>query len=146
MSIAVAVTNGHRRYRLNKKVTGGYVRRVLKLAGKRDAFISLVFVDSTLIRRLNREYLRHDVVTDVLAFPFGDAGFLEGEIYVNVDRARQQAWSYRVPFGAEIARLVIHGTLHLAGYDDGKPSLARIMKREEDRHVSYWFDKSRGEG
>jgi len=146
LSIAVVVTNGHRRYRLNKRVAREYVCRVLKREGKRDASVSLIFVDSVLIRRLNRQYLRHDFVTDVLAFPLGDPGFLEGEIYVNVDRARQQASSYRVTFGAEIARLVIHGTLHLAGYDDSTQSLAGIMKHEEDRHVRYWFDKRRGDG
>ncbi len=146
MNVEIIVTNGHRRYKLSKSIAGGYIRRVLTKEGRRKASVSLVFVDSAFIRTLNRRYLRHNYITDVLAFPFTDSDALDGEIYVNVDRARQQARAQRVRFGEELARLVIHGTLHLAGYDDSKPSLARVMRREEDRHVSYWFDKRRGEG
>jgi rRNA maturation RNase YbeY len=64
---------------------------------------------------------------------------LDGEVYVNLDRARKQARDYSVSFGNEVARLVIHGTLHLAGFDDSAPRTAARMKAEEDRQVQYWF-------
>jgi rRNA maturation RNase YbeY len=95
-----------------------------------------------LIRSLNRRFLRHDSSTDVLAFPLGDQDVLEGEIYVNLDRARNQAARYRVSFAEELARLIIHGTLHLAGYDDSGTSAARRMKRIEDQYVNHWFTRN----
>jgi rRNA maturation RNase YbeY len=141
LSIRVAVSGTHRHDGPDQRVAGVYVRRVLKQEGRTDATISLVFVGSRMIRRLNRRFLRHDYVTDVLAFPLGDGEELEGEIYVNVDRAKSQAASFGVSPAEEIGRLIIHGTLHLAGYDDGNPRAARRMKEAEDLHVRHWFEK-----
>jgi probable rRNA maturation factor len=84
-------------------------------------------------------YLNHDFVTDVLSFPLESGRLLEGEIYVNLDRARAQAGEYGVSQANEIARLVIHGTLHLVGFDDTTAQKAKVMKVQEDRHVHYWF-------
>ena len=84
-------------------------------------------------------YLNHDYATDVISFPLENGAVLEGEVYVNLDRARAQARVYGVSFSNEVARLVIHGTLHLVGYDDSTEKKAERMKAEEDYHVHYWF-------
>ena len=60
---------------------------------------------------------------------------IEGEVYINLDRARIQAREYGVGFADEVCRLVVHGTLHLFGYDDKTVALERHMKRREDRYV-----------
>jgi rRNA maturation RNase YbeY len=91
------------------------------------------------MRRINRKYLRHASDTDVLTFPLEEDSGIEGEIYVNLDRARRQADEEGVPLGEEVARLVIHGALHLIGYDDRKKKLAAIMKKEENKQVRHWF-------
>jgi rRNA maturation RNase YbeY len=88
---------------------------------------------------LNRRFLSHDYVTDVLSFDLEGGKMLEGEVYVNLDRARQQAQEYGVAFGNEVARLVIHGTLHLVGYDDRRPKDVRAMRSQEEKHLAYWF-------
>jgi len=142
-SVSVTVTNAHRRYRIHRQRTADYVRRVLRQERKARAEISVVFVDGAKMRRLNARYLGHDYATDVIAFPLSDTGRPDGEIYVNVDRAREQADHYGVRFGDEIARLVIHGTLHLAGYDDAGKAPARRMKAVEDSHVMYWSAKKK---
>jgi len=116
-----------------------YVRRVLRKAKQRKARVNVIFVDSRLMRQLNRNYLSHDYGTDVLSFCLEKKGTLEGEIYINLDRARQQATMYKASFPNEVARLVIHGTLHLVGYDDRGRTKAAIMRREEEEHLSYWF-------
>jgi probable rRNA maturation factor len=135
--ILVAVHNAHRRYRLSRQATERLVRIVCTGEGIHDARISVVFIGSRACRVLNRTYLRHDYVTDVMSFPLGDSpGDVEGEVYVNLDRARQQAQVYRVSFAAERDRLVVHGTLHLLGYDDGTPRDARRMHAREDCYVA----------
>lgn len=143
MAVSVAVTNAHRRYRIRHKTTTRYVRRVLSKEGRTIAEISVIFIDGPTMREMNRKFLAHDYATDVISFPLSSDGRPDGEIYINADRAREQAARYEVPFGEEIARLVIHGTLHLAGYDDKGKRRARIMKKAEDAHVKYWFDKNR---
>jgi rRNA maturation RNase YbeY len=83
--------------------------------------------------------LHHDEVTDVITFPLETGKVLEGEIYVNLDRARRQARTYHVSIAEETARLVVHGVLHLLGYDDRSAREARRMTRVQERHVRFWF-------
>ena len=104
------------------------------------------------ITRVNESYLRHQGSTDVISFDYVDTlrdwplahakavahrrdanETLCGEIFISVDDALAQAGQYRTTWQAELARYVIHGLLHLAGYDDTQPSRRRRMKREEDR-------------
>jgi rRNA maturation RNase YbeY len=77
----------------------------------------------------------------VLSFTLGDEKHLEGEIYVNVDKAGRQAKTFHVTWENEITRLIVHGTLHLLGYDDGTLSDARRMKRREDKYVDLLAGK-----
>lgn len=90
------------------------------------------------MRGINRRFLRHDYVTDVIAFPLGDLDGVgvEGEIYVNLDRAKSQAHDYSVPFFEETRRLLIHGTLHLLGYTDQSPRKKAQMARRENLLLS----------
>jgi len=135
----VAVFNNHGKYRAPGQKTRNYVMRVLRLAGIRKAEIRVVFVDSQYCRKINKQFLEHNNVTDVVSFPLESRPNLEGEIYVNIDRARQQARDFHVSIANEVARLVIHGVLHLVGYDDATPGRSAVMKKTEDAHVRYWF-------
>ena len=133
--LQVAVFNAHPRRRVRKKVCSAYVRQVLRSEGRRRARVSVVFIDNAFSRRINKAYLGHDYATDVVSFPLEPESNLEGEIYVNLDRARSQAVAYGVSGTSEIARLVIHGTLHLLGYDDRTTGQSRRMKAREDALV-----------
>ncbi len=137
--LKVAVINSHRSHRMRSQPIAKYIRRVLRKSKQRKASVNAIFVDSRVMRQLNRKYLSHDYGTDVLSFCLEKKGTLEGEIYINLDRARQQAKAYKATFPNEVARLVIHGALHLVGYDDKGRTKAAIMKREEEEHLSYWF-------
>lgn len=143
--IRVQVFNAHSRYRLGHRPVQRYIRRVLRTAKTREATISVVFLNSESTRTLNRKYLGHDYTTDVISFCLEDGTNLEGEVYVNLDRARTQARTYGVRFWNEVARLVIHGTLHLLGFDDRTPRLREEMQREEDGQMRFWFPYGRRE-
>ena len=132
----VVVFNAHRGYHIRRQPIEGYVRRVI---GRKRANISVVFVDSRYCKSINQKYLKHNYITDVISFTLDDAEVLEGEIYVNLDRARQQATEYNVSFANEVARLVIHGALHLIGYNDHLQDDRKAMNETEEEQVSYWF-------
>ena len=136
----VRVFNAHPRYRLRKRPLARYARRVLKSAGVARGTVSVICIGSRACRSLNRQYLGHDYVTDVISFPLEVGKTLEGEIYVNLDRARKQGREYKVPFAHEVARLVIHGALHLVGYDDRSAGDARRMRATEEQHLRHWFE------
>lgn len=111
------------------------VRTVLDGEGASDAEISLAFVDNPTIHQLNKRYLDHDEPTDVLTFPLSepDARKLAGELVLGAEVARDQAASAGHSVEAELALYVIHGLLHLCGYDDKSPGDATAM-HDRERH------------
>ncbi len=110
-------------------------RAVLDGEQVRDYEISLAFVDNETSHRLNKRYLDHDEATDVLSFPLSDpsAKKLAGELVIGVEIARDQAAERGHDVQAEMALYVIHGLLHLCGYDDKSPQEVKAM-RERERH------------
>lgn len=131
--ILVASANG--RYRISQRETLATVRSVLRKEGSGYRWVNVIFVDDAKSRRLNRTYLVHDYPTDVLAFRLDKGDKLEGELYVNLDRASVQAREYGVTFKNEVARLVIHGLLHLIGYRDNTSRSRMRMKKKEDGYL-----------
>jgi probable rRNA maturation factor len=129
----IFVAQHHPSLRFPKRETFRAIQSVLQYESVRSFQVSVVFVGSRFIRRINRRYLHHDYVTDVIAFPLGEGKNtpLEGELYVNLDRAKSQAREYGVSSAEETRRLLIHGTLHLLGYtDSGSRKKAQMTKRE----------------
>lgn len=133
--IRVVVANAHPTRRVTQARVRRAVRMVLEGEGISDAAISVVAVDSPRCRRLNRKFLAHDRVTDVISFPLESGPRLEGEVYVNLDTARRQAREYGVSPANEVTRLVVHGILHLAGYNDRRPEESARMRRAQERYV-----------
>lgn len=116
------------------------VSAVLEREGATDATVSVVLCDREAHLRLHREFLGHDYPTDVLAFTLGDEGVLEGEVYVDLDTARERHADFGASFHEEVARYVIHGTLHLLGFDDDAARSAE-MKAREDAYVDDFRSK-----
>jgi probable rRNA maturation factor len=121
------------------KKAGQFVLREESWSG--SGMLSIVLVDDSEIQKLNNEFLGKAFPTDVIAFPFPDAqDEIWGEIYISVDRAREQAKQYRVSYLEELVRLVIHGILHLLGYNDQIESDRKKMKEKEDCYLSCFLD------
>jgi len=109
------------------------VQAVLEGEQAGDAEISLAFVDNPTIHRLNQRYLDHDEPTDVLSFPLSEpnAKKLAGELVIGAEVAQAQALSRGHDVQAELALYVIHGLLHLCGYDDKTVNGAAEMRQRE---------------
>jgi len=115
-------------------------RRLLRGLRRDDAELSIMLVSDREMRALNRRWRGHDRPTDVLSFP-QDAGqgALLGDVVISVDTARRQAAERRTTLGREGERLLIHGLLHLLGYDHERSAAeARRMARKE-RAVARWL-------
>ncbi len=134
--ITVSVINAHPFRRAPVRRIARLVRGTLRDERIGGACVTVVMVDSRRIRRINRRYLAHDFVTDVISFPLESRPRLEGEIYVNLDRARSQAKEFGVTVWNETGRLVVHGALHLAGYDDRSRRAARRMRERQELLVA----------
>lgn len=141
MSAAIGVAADGVRLPVSRARVADAVRAVLRSEKVRDAMISVAFVPTRVIRRMNREHLRRDRPTDVIAFGFratGRGAPVVGDIYIAPDVARESARANVVPVREEILRLVVHGTLHVLGHDH--PETARRtgspMWRKQERLVA----------
>lgn len=124
--------------KINRAKIQHIVRTVLKGEGVADADISLAFVNNPTIQRLNEEFLGHQGPTDVLTFPLSETGEarLKGELVIGVAVARDEANRRGHAVEAELALYVIHGILHLCGYDDKNPRAVRRMRARERHYLA----------
>jgi probable rRNA maturation factor len=111
---------------------GAIVRAALAAEDRRPGAIAIVLARDPELRELNRRWRGIDRATDVLSFPYADAaGRIDGDLVISLDRLAAQARRYRVSRGSELARLVVHGALHLAGLDHGRAAERVHMRRRE---------------
>lgn len=116
----MAVSSSVRKLGVSEARVKSAVSAALRVEGVREAMISIAFVGRAAITRMNREYLAHRGATDVISFGFASGGkgaAVIGDIYICPDVARANARSQGLPVSEELLRLVIHGTLHVLGYD-----------------------------
>jgi probable rRNA maturation factor len=97
---------------------------------------TLILCSDYIIRKLNRRYRKIDRATDVLSFPFGDPDLL-GETYISLQRAKIQAKRYGLTYNEELKRLLIHGLLHLIGYDHHKKADKEAMEAKERYYSNF---------
>ncbi len=100
--------------------------------------LTVVFVDDARLREMNRQFLGHDYETDILTFDYSEPGArgLFGELYISIDRIRDNAPHYGVPFDDELHRVLAHGLLHLLGFDDQTDEQTARMRQAEDHALS----------
>lgn len=126
--LRIAVINQQKCARVRKERLREIVARTLELEGVREAAIGVALVDDEYIQQLNRRHLGHDCPTDVISFPYNNSeAAIEGDIVVSVETARREASKRRVPIEAEVVMYVVHGLLHLLGYDDTGPRKRKRM-------------------
>jgi probable rRNA maturation factor len=112
-------------------------KAVLEGEGVAQASLSLAFVDDATIHRINKQFLEHDEPTDVITFPLSqpNAKVLEGELVIGAEVARRVAAERGHDEQVELALYVIHGVLHLCGYDDKTEKHAREMRTQERKYL-----------
>ena len=144
---AVQVRNRQRAHRINVELAREIARAVLEEElGLKEYELAVHFVSAGKMAEMNEHFLKHRGSTDVITFDYRDGygelaeldsrnADLAGEIYISVGDAAAQAQEFSTTIPEELARYVIHGILHLRGFDDIEPASRRMMKREENRLV-----------
>jgi len=101
-----------------------------------NIFLNIIYVSDKVILSINRKYLKHNRVTDVITFSLSEErNTIEGEIYISVDTAKRQAGEFKVSLRNELMRLAVHGALHLAGYDDFNEKKRNEMHKLENKYL-----------
>ena len=98
--------------------------------------ITFVFCDDNYLLKINKEFLDHDTYTDIITFDYSIGNEMISEIYVSIDRVKENAKKYKQTFENEIHRVMIHGVLHLCGYNDKLAEEKQIMRDKENHYLS----------
>ena len=120
-----------------KQRTKQLVKNILKKEELKCSYINLVFCDDEKIRDINKKYLKHDYETDVLTFYDKDEdGLIESDVIVSVDSVLENSKRYKTEFEDELNRVVVHGVLHLCGYNDDARSDKIKMRKKENIYLN----------
>jgi probable rRNA maturation factor len=109
-----------------------WILKVVKQESGNIANLSVVFCSDEYLLNINRQYLKHDYYTDIITFDTSDRGSVSGELYISIDRVKDNASELDIPFERELKRVIIHGVLHLLGYKDKTTSQQKSIRKRED--------------
>ena len=98
--------------------------------------INIIFCSDNYILDVNMRYLQHDYFTDIITFDYCEGKVLSGDLFISVDSVRENANEYGVEFDEELHRVMVHGLLHLIGYDDHSPEEEREIHEKEDYYLN----------
>ena len=112
--------------------TGEWLKKVIEREEKQLHSLNFIFCSDEYLLQLNVEYLDHDTLTDVITFPYADPPIVEGDIFISIDRIKENAEKYDATFSQELHRVMAHGVLHLCGYGDKNQQEMKLMRRKEN--------------
>ena len=124
----------------DRKKLRRFISEEIQKKGRIPGKIYFFFCSDKQLLGINKEFLKHDYYTDIITFNWNEKKEISGEVYISVDRLRENAENYGTTIKNELHRLVFHGILHLLGYSDKKRSEKLKMTREEDLFLKNYFE------
>jgi len=124
----------------NRLALKGFVEKAIKKEGLTIASLQYIFCSDKFLLGINKSYLKHDYYTDIISFDLSETkGMLIGEVYISIDRVKDNAKTHNVPFKEEILRVIFHGALHFCGYKDKKTADAKEMRAQENKWLKSYL-------
>jgi len=113
---------------------------LFKKEGKVLGELYYIFCSDSYLLEINRQFLSHDYYTDIITFDLSERSQpINAEIYISVDRVRDNARVYKSSLKKELHRVIFHGALHLCGYKDKRPQDEKLMRKMEEKYLGLWF-------
>lgn len=119
----------------NKRLNNKWLTLVAESEVKRIGDISIIFCSDSYILDINIRYLHHDYFTDIITFDYTEGDRLSGDLFISLDTVRANAAEYGSDFETELNRVMVHGVLHLIGYDDHSSADKKLMREKEDYYL-----------
>jgi probable rRNA maturation factor len=116
-----------------------FIKTLFKKEKKVLASISYIFCSDEMLLQVNRDFLQHDYYTDIISFGLSEKNQpIEAEIYISIDRVKENALGLNIPYQEEMRRVIFHGALHLCGYKDKRKSEISTMRAKEDQYLRLY--------
>ncbi len=118
-----------------------WISTVINSEQKKEGEINYIFCDDDYLLEINQQYLNHDTLTDIISFDYSIGNELHGDIFISVERVRENAIEFEVSFGEELRRVLVHGVLHYCGYKDKSDEDELIMRQKEEEKMQLFHVK-----
>lgn len=121
---------------LNEDELSQWISDTIINEGFKEGEINYIFCDDAYLLDLNIEFLEHDTLTDIISFDYTLGKLISGDVYISVERVKENAKDFEVTFENELSRVMIHGILHYCGYKDKSESDEAEMRSKENYYIS----------
>lgn len=118
-----------------EEIFSNWVEKIAQSEAKELGEISYIFCDDDYLYNVNVEYLNHDTLTDIITFDYTEQNIISGDIFISVERVKDNANDFQVDFKTELLRVMAHGILHLCGYKDKTDADSQKMRSKEDEKM-----------
>ena len=122
----------------NEEQIATWISAVILSENKKEGDINYIFCDDDYLLNLNEQYLDHDTLTDIISFDYSVGNELHGDIFISVERVRENAQDFSVTFEEELKRVLVHGVLHYCGYKDKSEKNEQLMRSKEDEKIKMF--------
>jgi len=125
----------------NRTRLKAFIPLICKREGKKLRELNIIFCSDDALLQINRDFLKHDYYTDIITFNLGSKhdSDISAEIYISVDRVRDNAGQFQQSVTRELHRVIFHGVLHLCGYADKSKADISLMRKKEDEYLARYF-------
>lgn len=121
----------------NKRKIRELIELIFRKEKQKLGSLHYIFCSDEYLLQMNRDFLKHDYYTDIITFDLSSDEATEGEIYISLDRVKDNALSFSQSYYKELLRVIIHGALHLCGYKDKTSNDVKMMRKIEDHYLRY---------
>ncbi len=125
-------------FQLDRPKSRKWINNSISNEGCQSGDITFIFCSDDYLLEINKQYLDHDYYTDIITFDYVKGDVISGDIFISIDRVRENAATFEVSFINELNRILIHGVLHLLGYKDKSVEEKRLMTSKEDDYLEYY--------
>ena len=115
-----------------------WIETIITSENKSVGEISYVFCDDDYLHAINMQYLNHDTLTDIISFDYTEGDVISGDIFVSIERVKDNAIDFKVTFEEELKRVLAHGVLHYCGYKDKTNIEAALMRAKEEEKINLF--------
>lgn len=122
----------------NENYYSSWLDKTCKTEDAVIAELNYIFCDDHYLLKMNQEYLQHDYFTDIITFDYAVGKRVCGDLYISIDRVRENAETFNVSFENELRRVMVHGVLHLMGYSDKTPTATAEMRAKEEEKLNLF--------
>ena len=126
---------------VDQPIYNQWATSVIVSEGYEAGEINYIFCDDAYLQELNHNYLNHNDLTDIISFDYSEGNTINGDIFISIERVKENAGMYNVSFEKELLRVMAHGILHYCGYQDKTATEKTVMRRKEEEKITMFHVK-----